>query len=182
MTRTKHRQLAIAALVMMTLAVSPYVFARVDSEVSTTDKRRVTVDKAALVARQVKPAALPSTLKQPFSPENFDLTDAEEAAAAAAAARAANPNGPVVVQESDHDLLADITAKVHPGGMVNLGGKPLLMFGNRFVKIGSHFTVTYKGMDYDLELTQIDSTNFTLRYKHDEITRPIQAEQPAKSP
>jgi hypothetical protein len=55
----------------------------------------------------------------------------------------------------------------------------MLMFGKRFVKTGSHFTVTYKGMDYDLELTQIDGTNFTLRYKSDEITRPI---QPGKSP
>jgi hypothetical protein len=34
-------------------------------------------------------------------------------------------------------------------------------------------------VDYDLELTQIDGTNFTLRYKSDEITRPIQS---GKSP
>ena len=80
---------------------------------------------------------------------------------------------------SDHQLLEEIVSKVKPGGTVYVGGRPLLMFGRKFVKIGTHFTVTYKGSDYDLELTQIDGTNFTLRYKSDEITRPI---QPGKSP
>jgi hypothetical protein len=171
----------LAAVLAATLA-APYVFARVDSELSTPDKRRMSVETAATVAKQVKPAVLPVTLNQPFSPPGFDLTDAEEAAAAAAAARLANPNGPIVVPESDHQLLEDITAKVRPSGTVYLGATPLLAFGNRFVKTGSHFTVTYKGIDYDLELTQIDGTNFTLRYKNDQITRPIQSEQPAKSP
>jgi hypothetical protein len=48
------------------------------------------------------------------------------------------------------------------------------MIGKRFVKTGAHFTVTYKGSDYDLELTEIDGSNFTLRYKSEVITRPIQ--------
>jgi hypothetical protein len=182
MKRPNRSRLPVLAAALLAVALSPYVFARVDSEVSTTDKRKVSVEKAAAVAKQIKPTVLPTTINQPFAPTGFDLTDAEEAAAAAAAARLANPNGPAVAPVSDHQLLQDITAKVHPGGTVTLGGKPLLMFGNKFVRIGSHFTVTYKGMDYDLELTQIDGTNFTLRYKNDQITRPIQAEQPAKSP
>jgi len=49
----------------------------------------------------------------------------------------------------------------------------MLMFGKRFVRTGSRFTVTYKGADYDLELTDIDGTNFTLRYNREEITRPV---------
>jgi hypothetical protein len=182
MKRARHSRLSILAAVLIAAMAAPYVFARVDSEVSTTDKRKVSVEKASAIAKQIKPTVLPTTINQPFAPPGFDLTDAEEAAAAAAAARLANPNGPVTAPVSDHQLLEDITAKVHPGGTVTMGGRPLLMFGNSFVKIGSHFTVTYKGMDYDLELTQIDSTNFTLRYKNDEITRPIHAEQPAKSP
>jgi hypothetical protein len=56
------------------------------------------------------------------------------------------------------------------------------MFGSRFVKMGAHFTITYKSQDYDLELTGIDGTNFTLRYRNEEITRPILSAQPAKSP
>jgi hypothetical protein len=36
-------------------------------------------------------------------------------------------------------------------------------------------------MDYVLELTDIDGTNFTLRYNKEEITRPVKP-PPAKSP
>jgi hypothetical protein len=117
---------------------------------------------------------LPETLNLPFAPPGFDLTDAEEAAAAAAAARLANAGNPgAALPPNEHQLLEEIAAKVQPSGTFSMGGKPLLFFGKKFVKIGNHFTVTYKGIDYDLELTQIDGTNFTLRYKTDEITRPI---------
>jgi hypothetical protein len=181
MSRVSHSRL-LFLLAAAAVSLAPSAFARVDSEVSTAEKRHVAVEKAALVAKQVKPPVLASTLNVPFAPANFELTDAEEAAAAAAAARLLNPNGPVSAQLSDHDLLTEIVSKVRPSGTANVAGRPLLMFPSRFVKIGSHFTVTYKGSDYDLELTNIDGTNFTLRYKNEQITRPIQAAQPAKSP
>jgi hypothetical protein len=73
--------------------------------------------------------------------------------------------------------LEAIASKISPSGTIYLGGHPMLMFGKRFVKTGAHFTVTYKGIDYDLELTEIDGTNFTLRYNRAEITRPV---KPAK--
>jgi len=167
----------ISLLVMALAAALPAARARVESEVSTVDKRRAEVEKAELYSKQVKPAALSAKLNVPFAPANFDLTDAEEAAAAAAALRAANPGTTAAIGPTDHELLTEIVAKVRPSGTANIGGKPILMFGSRFVKTGAHFTVTYKGTDYDLELTQIDGTNFTLRYKNDEITRPIAAAQ-----
>jgi hypothetical protein len=181
MNRINRRQFAIFAAAVLAAWVASPMHARVDSEVSTVEKRHASVEKAALIAKQVKTPALPPSLAQPFAPPNFDLSDAEEAAAAAAAARLANPYGPIAT-ESNHDLLEEITAKVRPSGTFSMGGHPLLVFGKSFVKTGSHFTITYKGIDYDLELTQIDGSNFTLRYKNDEITRPIQAAQPAKSP
>jgi hypothetical protein len=169
--------LAIGALLGM---MATRASARVESEILPAEKRRPSVEMAASLAKQAKVAPLAATLNQPFAPPSFDLTDEEEAAAAAAAARLANQgNGPAPVLQTDHQILEEIVAKVRPSGTVYLGGKPLLMFGKRFVKTGAHFTVTYKGVDYDLELTQIDGTNFTLRYKSDEITRPIQS---GKSP
>jgi hypothetical protein len=169
-------------LVLAALSVAaPSALARVESEVGTIEKRKAVVEKAAFYAKRVKAPALAANLPLPFAPPNFDLTDAEEAEAAAAAARLANPNKPVVSAPTDHQLLSEIVAKVRPSGTAYLAGHPMLMFGNRFVKTGAHFTVSYKGTDYDLELTQIDGSNFTLRYKSDEITRPIQAAQP-KSP
>jgi hypothetical protein len=172
---------AAAALVAFMGGFAPHARARaVESDIVPADKRRASVERAELLAKRTKPMTLPATLPLPFAPANFDLTDAEEAAAAAAAARLANAQNPnLPAPPSDHQLLEEIVAKVRPSGTVYLGGRPLLMFGKRFVKTGAHFTVTYKGNDYDFELTGIDGTNFTLRYKNDEITRPIQT---AKSP
>jgi hypothetical protein len=59
-------------------------------------------------------------------------------------------------------------------------GEPRLMLPGRSVKIGDKFTVTYSGVDYVLELTAIDRTNFTLRLNGEAITRPIKPEK--KSP
>jgi hypothetical protein len=171
---------ALAALIAVLGVAAPCARARIESEIVPADKRRASVEKAAAIAKQKAALPLPEGLNQPFAPPGFDLTDAEEAAAAAAAARLANQNNPAApAPPSDHELLEEIVAKVRPSGTIYLNGKPLLMFGKRYVKTGAHFTVTYKGNDYDLELTQIDGTNFTLRYKSDEITRPI---QPGKSP
>jgi hypothetical protein len=58
-------------------------------------------------------------------------------------------------------------------------GEPLLLLGRGRVKIGDKFTVAYNGQDYELELTAIDRTTFTLRYHGEEITRPIKT---GKSP
>jgi hypothetical protein len=181
MRRATHKlPAALCAIIAVLGIVAPCARARVESEIAPPDKRKGAVEKALQVARQKKADPLPATLNLPFAPPQFDLTDAEEAAAAAAAARLANQGNPSApAAPSDHELLEEIVAKVRPSGTIYLGGKPMLMFGKRFVKTGAHFTVTYKGNDYDLELTQIDGTNFTLRYKSDEITRPI---QPGKSP
>jgi hypothetical protein len=167
---------ALGALVLGLLASQ--ALARVESEVGTPEKRRQSVERAQRLAKPTKAEALTVDTLQPFAPPGFELTDAEEAAAAAAAARLAaaanqgNPVGPAA--PSDHELLESIAGKIRPSGTIFLGGQPILMIGKRFVKTGAHFTVTYKGADYDLELTQIDGSNFTLRYKSEEITRPIQ--------
>ena len=163
---------ALGALIAVLGVTAPRASARIESDISPTEKRKASVERA------VPP--LPEALSLPFAPPGFDLTDAEEAAAAAAAARLANAQNPSApAPPSDHQLLEEIVAKVRPSGTVYMGGQPLLMFGKRYVKTGTHFTVTYKGNDYDLELTQIDGTNFTLRYRSDEITRPIKS---GKSP
>lgn len=174
---------ALWALAILCGMLAPAARARIESELAPPDKRKVSVEKSVALAKQRAVAPLPADLPDPYAPPGFNLTDAEEAAAAAAAARQAallNPGaGAPVAPPTDRQLLESIVAKIVPSGSLYLGGKPLLMFGKRFVKIGSHFTVTYKGTDYDLELTDIDGSNYTLRYNREEITRPI---KPGKSP
>src|ERR1017187_3501375 len=90
---------AIGALAALGL-LAPPAPARVESEIAPPDKRHVSVEKAANLAKQTKAAPRPAEIVQPFAPPGFELTDAEEAAAAAAAARMVaagtlgNPAGP----------------------------------------------------------------------------------------
>ncbi len=167
----------LAALCVLASSAS----ARVESELAPPEKRHQSVEKAVHTSKLVRVDALLPELSNPFAPPQFALSDAEEAAAAAAAARQSG-TGPLVAPPTDRELLATIAAKIIPSGTVYLGGRPLLMFGKRFVRTGSKFTVTYKGADYVLELTDIDATNFTLRYNREEITRPVKPPAPAKAP
>jgi hypothetical protein len=179
MSASKHISPAVlCAIAALGIFVSSAA-ARVDSELSTPDKRKQSVETAVRTSKLVRLDALSLDMANPFSPPQFSLTDAEEAAAAAAAARQ-NGTGPIVAPPSDKELLSAIASKIVPSGTIYLGGRPLLMFGKRFVRTGSRFTVTYKGADYVLELTDIDSTNFTLQYNSEKITRPVKP--PAKSP
>jgi len=177
MRPARHILPALVALGVLGV-LAPAAHARIESELASPEKRRVTVDRAVELARQTAVAPLPTDIALPFAPPGFNLTDAEEAAAAAAAARLsakANPGAASAPPPpTDRELLESIVAKISPSGTTTFRGKPLLTFGKRFVKIGSHFTVTYKGNDYDLELTDVDGSNYTLRYNREEITRPIQ--------
>lgn len=173
---------ALWTMLVLVGAFAPSARAKVESELAPPDKRKVSVDKAVALAKRKAVAPLSAELSDPYSPPGFEMTDAEEAAAAAAAARQAallNGNSGGVAPPTDRQLLETIVAKIVPSGSVSMGGRPLLMFGKRFVGTGAHFTVTYKGTDYDLELTEVDSSTFTLRYNREEITRPI---KPGKSP
>lgn len=147
-----------------------------NSDIPAPEKRRVMVESATKLAKPGVAAPLPEDLPLPFTPPGFELSDAQERAAAAGTAGKATP-GPKV--SSDRELLEEIATKFPPTGTVFMGNEPLLIFGKKTVKIGTHFTVPLNGQDYDLELVNIDRTTFTLRLNREEITRPI---KPAKSP
>jgi hypothetical protein len=161
------------------------------ADIVSPEKRRVTVDLAVRLARAPEPAPLPAELAQPFNPSNFDQPDPDDLRAAAAAAGRANATGtpsgakppPVDAPRpaGDREILETIAARILPTGTMKISGEPLLTFGRKNVKIGSRFTVTNpaNGQEYELELIAIDSTTFSLRYRNEEITRPIKS---GKSP
>ena len=66
-----------------------------------------------------------------------------------------------------------LAGQIQPSGTIQLRGTSRLIISNRSFEVGTHFTVTYNEQDYDLELTAIGSTTFTLRYRDEDITRPI---------
>lgn len=127
-------------------------------------------------------AAAPAGLVDPFHSEAFADAAATSGTAAVgnqtapagglgsgAAGTTARPGAP----RGTRDLLQTIGDALRPSGYIVMGGSPSLSFGQKRVKPGGTLTITFEGVEYTLEVTSIDRTNFTLRLNNEEYTRPI---------
>ena len=135
-------------------------------------QRAAVVALARELAQPPPLAPLPDPLPHPLNPPGFDQPDPAEVRAAAVAAGPAAPPG-------DREVLAQIAARIHPSGTIVLGGEPMLIFHQKRLKVGDHLGVAIDKADYDVEISAIDSTTFTLRLNGEEITCPI---RPGKNP
>jgi hypothetical protein len=162
---------AVAVLAVRARAVTP-----VAADIDSPDKRQQVVAMAVQLTRSpVIPAPMVADVS-PFDPPGFSTPDPDEKAAARLAAQqAAAASGTKIAEvRSDKEILDKIAEKIVPTGTIFVGGRPMLMFGKKFVKVGTHFTVTFDGADYELILTSIDATTFSLRLGREVTTRPIQ--------
>ncbi len=161
----------LASAVSATAAKSPLAA----SDILPSNLRQEVVERAAKLARPPVAVSIPTDLPQPFSPKNFDKPDPDEVKANAPAGvsspvpAAATPSGPT----SDREILETLAARLIPSGTINLGESAQLIIGMNRFPVGTKFTVTFSNEDYELELVSIDRTTFKLRYRNEEITRPI---------
>ena len=81
---------------------------------------------------------------------------------------------------NDRDLLKKIAEGIVPSGMMQLGEQTFLLIGKKRFKVADRMAVTSDGIAYELELSAIERTSFTLRLNNEEITRPIKS--PVKKP
>lgn len=181
-----YRPLYALVGLMLGLAPAATVWAKPLTDLVSPEKRRSIVEQFQRHTRPSEPVPLPADLAQPFNPAGFDQPDPEELRAAAAAAATASarvaagqpaPAGQPALA-GDREILEAIAAKILPSGMIKIGGRPpLLTFGRRNVEVGSTFTVTNpaNGQDYEVALVAIEPPTFTLRYRNEEITRPIKS-------
>ena len=178
-------QLLSVSIVTLAIVVPQRAFAaKASSELQPPQKRQVTVTTAERIARQNAVAALPTDLVSPFNPPDFDKPDMPEGAPnsgtsrSSAGAGGANQASAVVapsVPLGDRETLQALAAQLTPTGTIQIGGGPRLVMGSKRFEVGTRFTVTFNGQDYELELVAIDRTTFTLRYRGEEITRPIKS-------
>ena len=150
--------------------------AKVAPDLLPPQRRQTTVTLAERLAERKAPSPLPENLVSPFNPTDFDRNEAQEQAAARAAAAGAdarNASTPPPVPLGDRQILEVLAAQLTPTGTMQINGSPRLVMGSKRFEIGTRFTVTYNNEDYELELVSIDRTTFTLRYRGEEITRPI---------
>ncbi|MDB6167995.1 MAG: hypothetical protein JWM88_859 [Verrucomicrobia bacterium] len=143
-----------------------------ESDLATPEARRAAVIAAVALAKVEAPGPLPEELPQPFNPVGFNRSSRE-------AARTTDANAAAPKATGDHDILTAIARRVAPTGTFKMGDTRYLQFSKNRLKVGDHLTVTHEGQEYNLELTAIDATNFTLRLNREEITRPI---KPGKNP
>lgn len=149
--------------------------AKVVPDLLPPQRRQVTVTLAERLAERKAPSPLPEGLVSPFNPKNFDRNEAQAQAAARTAANPDSRGGPTPPPAplGDRQILEVLAAQLTPTGTIQIGGAPRLVMGSKRFEVGTRFTVTYNNADYELELVNIDRTTFTLRYRGEEITRPI---------
>ncbi len=142
-------------------------FADPSSDIPTPQKRSDTVGFAKTLlapgvsAVQASDGAL---LKNPFNPVELPPP-----------VTASNNVPDVAPAQNEHLRLEAIAPKVTPSGSVKIGGEAYLLFGQKRLKVGDHLSIIFEGHPYELELSGIQSTSFTLRLNGVEITRPIKS-------
>lgn len=102
----------------------------------------------------------------PFTLNGSRAQDAAESEENQAAARAA-------MMASNRTLLAGLAEQLEPKGTFVLGGEPIILLGQKKLKVGETYPITFEGAVYELQITSIETTRFSVRYKNEEITRPI---------
>jgi hypothetical protein len=145
--------------------------ARATSDLQPPQKRQATVDTGGRIAERNTPPELPPELASPFNPPGFNKSDSPVAQGSAQAEGPTAPPPP----PGDREILEAVAAQLNPTGTIQFGNTPRLVMGSKRFQVGTRFIVTYNNQDYELELVAINRTTFTLRYRGEEITRPIKS-------
>ena len=156
------------------LSAAPLAAAAPRADVLPAARRQTSVDTAVRLTQPPVPAPVPPDLKHPFDPSDFTAADPESGTPAAPRTAEAGPAQPARPAGA-REVLETIAARIQPTGSIVVRGRSLLTFSGRTptVGVGQSFVVTYEEQDHELEVVAIDRTTFTLRYRGEEITRPI---------
>jgi hypothetical protein len=154
------------------LALCPLgLWAEPVSDLQSPQKRAQTLElaRSLLASKSVDSSDQSLAAMNPFDPPAPAVTGAEVEQA---------PQVIAPIAPSNHDLFKKMAEGVNASGMMQLGGRIFLLVGMKKYKVGDCILVNSEGANYELEVTAIDRTSFTLRFKNEEITRPIKAPVP----
>jgi hypothetical protein len=138
--------------------------AQTDSEISTPQKRMEAVNLARtlLTPKPVEMSAEEIAQKDPCNPAKPVDNGVEKTA----------PDPGVL---GDGNILAALASRITPSGTVKLGDTYILLFGQKKLKVGDVLPIVFQGATYELQLSAIERTSYTLRLNKEEITRPIKS-------
>lgn len=129
-------------------------------------KRAATVELAGKLLSPPSTNDGAGTIVNPFTLNGSRAEDAAADQNQAAANRAA-------IMASNRTLLVALSEQLDPKGTFVLGGESIILLGQKKLKVGERYPITFEGAVYELEITAIETTRFSVRYKNEEITRPI---------
>ncbi len=135
------------------------------SDIPPPQKRAVTLELARtfLTTKPIDISAEEVARKDPFNPRQQSPEINQ-------------PEKPVAVKTvgmADREILANIAKGVTPSGMMQLGDTPILLFGQKKLKVGDSIPIVFQGTTYEVYIGGIERTSFTLRLNKEEIIRPI---------
>jgi len=142
------------------------------ADIQPPQQRDATVALAQKLLESKTGAPLPATIPDPFkipAPPGTDQPGPDNPTPEVTA-----PVVPVPPPEPlDRQLLEAIAPMITPSGTAVFGGRSLLLFGQKKLKVGDTLPIIYKDKPYELTITAIDDGTFTLRLRAEEITRTI---------
>lgn len=145
-----------------------FMFAAEGADLTAPKLRMDTVAKAqALLAAQEAPVVLADPLPNPFV--RVPLTKSDEEAEEAVPA--VDPKA--VATLSGVELLTRLAATIPATGTVNLGGAPILLLGQKRLKVGDTLTISFEDKSYEVSIASISSTAFTIARGSHSYTRPL---------
>ncbi len=166
MTSSTPARLLVGLVAALSLGAS--VWAQ-RADVLPASRRQATVELAASIADRTPAGPLAADLNNPFFPNSFKPKKQPVSSTAAAGPVAPVASGP----SSNYELLETIAPELTPSGTMTLGGEPLLLFGQKKIRVGGELPIIYEGKRYTLVVSAIETSFFTLRLGDAEYTRPI---------
>lgn len=142
------------------LAVASRGYGAVASDILPPSKRTPSVELAARLAKVATPTpVVVADLKHPFFPSEFNQV--EEV-----------PVGKTPSNKSDIEVLETIAANINVSGIMERpNGESILLIRQKKLKVGDHLTITLDDRDFEVEITDIKRTSYSLRLHDAEITR-----------
>jgi hypothetical protein len=148
------------------------IAAGVTADIAPMQKRAATVGLATSLAKSGRPEDLPpiDPSANPFKDSGLVITDQD---------------GPKIKPVNDHDLLELLAEQLNPTGTFIMGGEPILLFGQKKIKVGDKLPLSYEGAIYNVEIVAIERISFTVALNQEKFSRPIEvntASKPGKNP
>jgi hypothetical protein len=133
------------------------------SDLAPLKQRAEVVAKATeLIESRGKSVALPENLINPFVGREPTVTDNNAADA---------PVSEAEIMEGS-DFLARLAAQIPVSGTATLGGDALLLLGQKRLKAGDVVKISFEGKSYELTITHVGTTTFTVSRGDLTHTRP----------